>query len=94
MYRFRVSQWLLGLECEGEHFCPEEDSFPETPAGEPLQYRLDVTVQWSAGGMRRSKQYTTLILREIPFGERMRRQFLGAEDLTRSMPAGSEEKTP
>lgn len=67
---------------------------PETPNGQPLQYRLDVTVQWSAGGMRRSKQYTTLILREVPFGERMRRQFLGAQDLTRSQSATPEENSP
>lgn len=57
---------------------------PTTPSGEPLQYRLDVTVNWSSGGLRRAKQYTTLILREVPFGERMRRRYLGAQDLTRT----------
>ena len=67
---------------------------PTTSTGEPLQYRLDVTVSWSSGGMRKAKQYTTLLLREVPFGERMRRRFLGAKDLTRINPAGPSENSP
>ncbi|MEO2147206.1 MAG: prepilin-type N-terminal cleavage/methylation domain-containing protein [bacterium] len=66
---------------------------PITPSGEPLQYRLDVTVNWSSGGLRRAKQYTTLILREVPFGERMRRRFLGAQDLTPMNIAGRMENS-
>jgi len=45
-------------------------------AGGPLRYRVDIEVQWMAGGRTRSKTFQTLMLREIPFGERLRRQLL------------------
>lgn len=47
---------------------------PRDPAS--LRYRVDVTVSWTAGGRRRTKSFTTLLLREVPFGERMRRMFV------------------
>lgn len=55
---------------------------PRTPQGDPLEYRLDLTMSWTAGGGQRSKTYTTIVLREVPFGERMRRRFLGAQALS------------
>jgi uncharacterized protein (TIGR02598 family) len=54
---------------------------PRTSSGDPLEYRLEVTVRWSAGGVQRARTYTSLVLREVPFGERMRRRFLGSEAL-------------
>jgi len=42
-------------------------------AGGPLRYRVEIQVQWTAGGRVRSKTFQTLMLREIPFGERLRR---------------------
>ena len=31
---------------------------------------------WLGQGARHSKTFTTLLLREVPFGERLRRQFV------------------
>jgi len=42
----------------------------------PLEYRVDVEITWAVGGTTRSKQYTTLLLREVPFGERLRARFV------------------
>ena len=38
----------------------------------PLEYRVDVEIKWAVGGTARSKRFTTLLLREVPFGERLR----------------------
>jgi type II secretory pathway component PulJ len=40
------------------------------------EYRVDVTIAWKSGGVRRTKSYTTLKLRQIGFGERLRREFV------------------
>ncbi len=40
----------------------------------PEEYRVDVELFWTSQGVRREKRFTTLLLREIPFGERLRRQ--------------------
>lgn len=40
----------------------------------PLEYRVDVAMAWSAQGVKREKRFTTLLQREIPFGERLRRR--------------------
>lgn len=50
--------------------------------GGPLEWRVDVELRWQAGGSTRKKQFTTLLLREIPFGERLRRQFVEGGDLS------------
>jgi hypothetical protein len=42
----------------------------------PLEYRVDVEVQWAVGGTTRSKRFTTLLLRQVPFGERLRARFI------------------
>lgn len=44
--------------------------------GETLVYKVDVTLTWKNGGQRRTRSFTTLMLREVPFGERLRRLFL------------------
>ena len=51
-----------------------------------LEYRVDVEMTWRAAGVRRAMRFTTILVREIPFGERLRRRFV--ED--GAMPAGSE----
>lgn len=43
---------------------------------EPRQYRVDVDLSWSSGGVRRSQTLTLLVLRELPFGERLRRELI------------------
>lgn len=42
----------------------------------PLIYRVDVEVSWSNQGSKRSTKFRTILLREVPFGERLRRQFV------------------
>jgi type II secretory pathway pseudopilin PulG len=42
----------------------------------PELYRVDVELAWKSGGARRTRSFTTLVAREVPFGERMRRLFL------------------
>ncbi len=54
---------------------------PDPVAGRPLAYRVDVELGWSASGGRRVRRFTTLLLGEVPFGERMRRTFVQREDL-------------
>lgn len=39
----------------------------------PLEYRVDVEIAWKGGAGRRAHRFSTLLLREVPFGERMRR---------------------
>lgn len=50
------------------------------------EYRVDVTLSWSSSGVRRERRITTLLVRELPFGERLRRQFI---DPNRTSPAVS-----
>jgi prepilin-type N-terminal cleavage/methylation domain-containing protein len=42
----------------------------------PLEYRVDVELSWKTSGVRREKRFRTLLVREVPFGERLRRRFV------------------
>ncbi len=42
----------------------------------PLEYKVEVEVRWAVGGTTRSKRFTTLLLREVPFGERLRARLI------------------
>ncbi len=44
---------------------------------EALEYRVDVEIRWTTSQGKRSKTFQTLLLREVPFGERLRRRFVG-----------------
>jgi len=48
--------------------------------GDPLEYRVDVEVSWQSAGVRRVRRFTTLLLREVPFGERMRERLVEEPD--------------
>jgi hypothetical protein len=55
---------------------------PEPRAGDsqaPELYRVDIEIRWSSEGEARSKNFRTLLVREVPFGERMRRRFVQAQ---------------
>lgn len=41
----------------------------------PREYRVDVELTWKSGGVQREKRFTTILVREVPFGERLRRRF-------------------
>jgi len=55
---------------------------PDNPArraaGRPDEFAVDVNVSWEAAGVQRARKFTTLLLREVPFGERLRRRFIQA----------------
>ena len=40
------------------------------------EVRVDVEVQWRSGGVLKKKKFTTLKLKELDFGERLRREFI------------------
>ena len=42
----------------------------------PDEYRVDVEMKWESGGVLRSHEFSTLMAREVPFGERMRAEFV------------------
>jgi type II secretory pathway pseudopilin PulG len=42
----------------------------------PREYRVDVDFRWTSGGVQRKKRITWILLREISFGERIRRRFV------------------
>ena len=67
-------------------------STTSTPNPEnPLEYRVDVEVRWAVGGTTRSKRFTTLLLRQVPFGERLRQRVV--EGLRpQKMPDTTQEK--
>ena len=53
--------------------------YSATPVQNPErsdEYRVDVELSWQSAGVRRSKKVQLLRLREISFGERMRREFV------------------
>ena len=49
---------------------------PAQPEGLALEYRVDIEVTWQSSGELRRRQFTTLLVREVPFGERLRRKFI------------------
>jgi len=42
----------------------------------PLEYRVDVEISWPSSGRKRSRTFSTLLLREVPFGARLRQRFV------------------
>jgi prepilin-type N-terminal cleavage/methylation domain-containing protein len=53
----------------------------------PLEYKVDIEMSWKSAGVQREKRFSTLLLREIPFGERLRKRFVeGVKDETRKVP--------
>lgn len=56
------------------------------------EYLVDIDVRWTTGGVQRTSTWRTVLLREVPFGERMRRRFL-ADDPPPPTPATATPKT-
>ena len=42
----------------------------------PRRWRVDVEMSWTASGRQHTKTFTTLLLGEVPFGERLRRELM------------------
>lgn len=55
---------------------PTPDPTQRDYPGGALEYRIDVTMSWKSAGATKQKKFTTLLTREIPFSERLRRQFV------------------
>jgi len=59
-------------------------------AAGPLEYRVDVEISWAVAGAKRSRTFTALLVREVPFGERMRRRFVEGDEVLAPLPRPSE----
>ena len=57
----------------------ESSRAADVERGGPRRYRVDVEMRWSAAGRTHVKAFTTLMLGEVPFGERMRRLLVAGE---------------
>jgi hypothetical protein len=66
---------------------------PGEPAGRERYLRVDVEMSWTAGGLRRRKAFSTLLSRSIPFGERLRREFV-ERDLDPLGPVDAQRENP
>ena len=55
---------------------PVDDDAP--PVGR--EYRVDVEITWKGGGQARGRKFSILLVREVPFGERMRRAFQRSQE--------------
>ena len=62
--------------------------------GGPLRYEVAVEMNWNSGGRSRSKVFHVLLLREVPFGERLRREFVQDKSGAATAPAPAEKKKP
>jgi prepilin-type N-terminal cleavage/methylation domain-containing protein len=56
----------------------------------PLEYRVDIEMSWKAAGVRRATSFSTILVREISFGERLRRRLVGAEAKDKEEPKDKE----
>lgn len=85
-----LQETLFPFDADGEAGEPKPirdravPGFPElvysavaTPnPAQPFEYKVEVRLRWSSGGVERERSFDTLLLREIPFGERLRRRFV------------------
>lgn len=56
---------------------PESNALVDgEPVGMPREWLVTVTVRWQSAGVRRTESWSTIMLREVPFGARMRRRFV------------------
>jgi len=85
-----LEETLFPLDAEGEAGEPlpiQDRSVPGSPElvysaratpnpERPLEYKVELRMRWSSAGVEREKVFTTILLRQIPFGERLRRRFV------------------
>jgi hypothetical protein len=60
----------------------------------PAEYKIQVDMTWSSQGLRREKRFDTILLREVPFGERLRRRATGAGAAAAAASAPSKPTPP
>lgn len=97
-----LEETLFPLDAQGEAGEPRPirdravPGYPElvysaraTPnPGNALEYKVEVALRWTSGGVEREKSFTTLLLREVPFGERLRRRFVEGLPFEAASPTG------
>lgn len=44
--------------------------------GLPREYHVTISVRWESAGVQRTESWSTIMLREVPFGARMRKRFV------------------
>ncbi len=49
---------------------------PDERHPEALEYAVEIELGWQVSGTERSSKFTTIMLREVPFGARMRQLFV------------------
>lgn len=55
---------------------PERDPRGALGNGQPVLYRVDIQITWRSQGVDRAVEARVLMPQSIPFGERLRRQFV------------------
>ena len=58
-----------------ELFLADQPGAPTSALG-ALEYRVDVELRWKESGRRRGRGFSVLLLREVPFGARLRKQLV------------------
>ena len=51
-------------------------ALPDDRHQPPLEYLVEIRMHWEVGGTARSSEFSTIMLREVPFGARMRQLFV------------------
>ena len=55
------------------------DTSDKTTRGGALRWKFEIEMRWTTAGQARSRKFTTLLLRQVPFGERLRRELIQGE---------------
>lgn len=57
----------------------------DTPGG-ALRWRVDVEIRWMTSGSAKTRTFSTMLLRQVPFGERLRREFIEGDQNASTTP--------
>ena len=60
----------------------------------PELYRVDVEISWNSEGAKQSRKFSTLLLREVPFGERLRLKFVEGYEAEPPAESTADEEPP
>jgi len=60
----------------------------------PREYRIDIEMTWQSAGVKRGKSWSMLRIKELPFGERLRREFIEQDLLGGPGGFKSEDSSP
>jgi uncharacterized protein (TIGR02598 family) len=72
---------------------PKPEPAPANARDGAQRYLVQVEVRWQTSGQARTKAFEVLLLREVPFGARLRRQFLRAAEAPQPSPPATNERS-